>query len=54
MEQTDNIEALMDRIKEQESMYEFERIDEELALQMGFYVVRRAREMGKPSQRALR
>ena len=48
MEQTDNIEALMDRIKEQESMYEFERIDEELALQMGFYVVRRAREMGKP------
>ena len=48
MEQTDNIEALMERIKEQETMYEFDRIDEELALQMGFYVVRRAREMGKP------
>ena len=38
MEQTDNIEALMERIKEQETMYEFDRIDEELALQMGFYV----------------
>lgn len=48
MEQTDNIEALMERIKEQETMYEFDRIDEELALRMGFYVVRRAREMGKP------
>ena len=46
MEQTDNIEALRERIKEQETMYEFDRIDEELALQMGFYVVRRAREMG--------
>lgn len=34
MEQTDNIEALMERIKEQETMYEFDRIDEELALQM--------------------
>ena len=36
MEQTDNIEALMDRIKEQESMYEFERIDEELGTSDGF------------------
>ena len=26
MEQTDNIEALMERIKEQETMYEFDRI----------------------------
>lgn len=48
MEQTDNIEALMESIKVQESMYAFDRIDEDLALQMGIYVIRRAREIGKP------
>lgn len=48
MEQTDNIEALMESIKAQESMYAFDRIDEDLALQMGIYVIRCAREIGKP------
>lgn len=48
MEETNDIQALMDSIQAQETAYEFERIDEELALQMGLYVIRRAREMGKP------
>lgn len=48
MEQTSDIEALMERIKVQESTYEFDYIDEELAMQMGIYVVRRARGLGKP------
>ncbi len=48
MEQTNDIAALMERIKAQETRYEFDRIDEELAMRMGIYVVRRAKEMGKP------
>ena len=48
MEETNDIQVLMDSIQAQETAYEFERIDEELALQMGLYVIRRAREMGKP------
>lgn len=48
MEQTNDIAELMERIKTQETMYEFDRIDEDLALQMGIYVVRRAKEIGKP------
>lgn len=48
MEETNDIQALMDSIQAQETAYEFERIDEELALQMGLYVIRRAHEMGKP------
>lgn len=48
MEETNDIQALMDSIQAQETAYEFEHIDEELALQMGLYVIRRAREMGKP------
>ena len=48
MEETNDIHALMERVKAQESAYEFERIDEELAMQMGLYVVRRAKEIGKP------
>lgn len=48
MEETNDIQALMDSIQAQETAYEFECIDEELALQMGLYVIRRAREMGKP------
>ena len=54
MEQTDNIEALMERIKEQETMYEFDRIDEELALQMGFYVVAEHVKWASLSQRVSR
>ena len=48
MEQTNDIDALMEKIQAQETAYEFDRIDEDLALQMGIYVIRRAREMGKP------
>ena len=48
MGETNDIQALMDSIQAQETAYEFEHIDEELALQMGLYVIRRAREMGKP------
>lgn len=48
MEQTDNIEALMESIKAQETMHAFDKIDEDLAFQMGIYVIRRARELGKP------
>lgn len=48
MEETNDIQALMERIKEQETAYEFDGINEELALQMGLYVVRRAKELGKP------
>lgn len=48
MEQTNDIDALMERIKVQETTYEFDHMDEELATQMGIYVIRRAREMGKP------
>lgn len=35
MEETNDIQALMDSIQAQETAYEFECIDEELALQMG-------------------
>lgn len=48
MEETNDIQALMNSVQTQETAYEFERIDEELALQMGLYVIRRARKMGKP------
>lgn len=48
MEKTDDINALMEIIKEQENTYELDYVNEELALQMGIYVIRRAREMGKP------
>ena len=48
MEQTNNIAELMESIKVQETACEFDRIDEDLALRMGIYVIRRAREMGKP------
>lgn len=48
MEKTDDINTLMEAIKEQENTYELDYVDEELALQMGIYVIRRAREMGKP------
>ena len=48
MEQTNDIDALMEKIQAQETAYEFDRIDEDLALQMGIYVIRRAREIGKP------
>lgn len=48
MTETNHIEALMDQIKEQETQFEFGSIDESLSLQMGLYVVRRAKEIGKP------
>lgn len=48
MEQTNDIEALMEKIKEQEAAYEFDHLDEHLAMQMGIYVIRRAQELGKP------
>lgn len=48
MEETNNIAALMERIQAQETEYEFDHIDERLAMQMGIYVIRRATEMGKP------
>lgn len=48
MEQTDDIAELMESIKAQEVAYELDHLDEELAMQMGVYVIRRAREMGKP------
>lgn len=48
MEETNDIEELMAKIQSQETTYEFQRIDEELAMQMGIYVIRRAREMEKP------
>ena len=47
MEPTNDIDALMERIKVQETTYEFDHMDEDLAMQMGIYVIRRAREMGK-------
>ncbi len=48
MEETNDIAALMERIQAQETEYELAAIDEELAMQMGIYVVRRAKEIGKP------
>lgn len=48
MEQTSDINALMDKIKAQEDAFEFDFIDEDLAMKMGIYVLRRARGMGKP------
>lgn len=48
MEETKDIAALMNSILAQEKAYEFDRIDEELAMQMGIYVIRRAKQIGKP------
>lgn len=48
MEPTNDINALMERIKAQEDTYELDHLDEGLALQMALYVVHRAREIGKP------
>ena len=39
MEQTNDIDALMEKIQAQETTYEFDRIDEDLALQMGIYAI---------------
>lgn len=46
MEETADIQALMDSIAEQETRYEPDALDERLAFQMGVYVLRRAAEMG--------
>lgn len=46
MEETTDIQALMDSIAEQETRYELDTLDERLVFQMGVYVLRRAAEMG--------
>lgn len=46
MEQTDDIDALMARIAEQETEYELDGLCEQLAMKMGVYALRRAKEMG--------